>query len=104
MRSTCIILSALISLGILCQAQSSRPIPDGLRHAKELNASLPVPNSQVPVDAMALKHDAEELSNLAASVPTDVQSVSKGLISKDLIQKLKQIEKLSKRLRNQLDR
>jgi len=79
-------------------------MPDGLRHAQELNASLPVPASRSSFDAAALRRDAEDLAKLAASVPPDIQNAGKGLLSKDLIQKLKQIEKLSKHLRSELDR
>jgi hypothetical protein len=49
-----------------------------------------------------MRGEAEQLASLAASVPPDVQNANKGLMSKDLIQKLKQIEKLSKHLRSEL--
>jgi hypothetical protein len=49
-----------------------------------------------------LKHDAEELAALAESVPSDVDQTTKGLLPKDLREKLKRIEKLAKQLRSQL--
>jgi len=49
-----------------------------------------------------LQHDADDLARTAQSIPTDVASVRQGMLPKDVIQKLKQIEKLSKRLRGEL--
>jgi hypothetical protein len=54
------------------------------------------------VDATQLQREADELSSLAKSIPTDIQSVTKGTLPKDLLEKLKRIEKLSKRLRGEL--
>jgi hypothetical protein len=43
------------------------------------------------------------LARTAESIPADVVSVRKGVLPKDTMEKLKQIEKLSKRLRSQLN-
>ena len=51
---------------------------------------------------MKLDEEAEELARLAQSVPEDVGQIAQGKISKDFIEKLKRIEKLSKRLRGEL--
>jgi hypothetical protein len=50
-----------------------------------------------------MQRDADDLARTAQSIPTDVASVRKGMLPKDIIQKLKQIEKLSKHLRTQLN-
>jgi hypothetical protein len=50
-----------------------------------------------------LHDDARALATAAGSIPADVESVSKGMLPKDILEKLKQIEKLSKRLRNELN-
>jgi len=47
--------------------------------------------------------EAEHLAALAASLPTDVQKANQGAISKDLIPRLEEIEKLSKHLRAELN-
>jgi flagellar motor component MotA len=52
--------------------------------------------------AAKVEHEADELSKLAQSIPPDVQSIAKGMFPKDVVQKLKQIEKLSKHLRSEL--
>ncbi len=53
---------------------------------------------------LKLQHDARELADLSASIPGDVNRVSRGLLPKDVIDKLKRVEKLSKQLRGELTR
>lgn len=105
MRFTAVALSLVFLLVPLSLAQASHPVPAGMRHAQELEAQNEG-TQQAPtrsVDSAGLQRDADQLAQLAASVPTGVQNARKGLLEKDLIQKLKQIEKLSKHLRNQLN-
>jgi hypothetical protein len=51
-----------------------------------------------------LRQDAKELADLSTSVTADIDQVSRGVLPKDVIDKLKRIEKLSKRLRNEITR
>jgi hypothetical protein len=51
-----------------------------------------------------LQREARELSDLAHTVPTDIDKVTHGLLPRDLTEKLKRIEKLSKHLRNEVTR
>ena len=39
---------------------------------------------------------------MAQTIPVDISSIQKGLLPKDTVEKLKQIEKLSKHLRSQI--
>lgn len=55
------------------------------------------------VDFARAQFEADELSRTAQTIPADVISVRKGMLPKDTIQKLKQIEKLSKHLRAELN-
>ena len=55
------------------------------------------------LDPEKLQRDADELARMSQSIPSDVASVRKGMLPKDVIEKLKQIEKLSKRLRTELN-
>jgi hypothetical protein len=50
----------------------------------------------------AIHHDATDLSALSASLQTDLEQLQKGLLTKDLAEKLKKIEKLSKKLRQEV--
>ena len=52
--------------------------------------------------AMQVLQDADDLARIAQTIPPDVAGIQKGLLPKDMIEKLKQIEKLSKQLRKQL--
>ena len=54
------------------------------------------------LDLLQLQKEADDLARTAQTIPTDMASVRQGKLPKDIIQKLKQIEKLSKRLRGEL--
>ena len=53
---------------------------------------------------MELRREASQVLELSKSIQSDLESVSRGLLPKDTIDKLKKIEKLSKHLRNQIER
>ena len=64
---------------------------------------MPPPiHQQSSVDFEKLKSDSDELVVLSQSIHSGIDSVQKGMLPKDLIEKLKQMEKLSKRLRSEL--
>lgn len=96
-------LAVMLVLSLPCVAQNSRTLPPQMRHAQELQAQNESTDSR-PVDAQALAREADELATLAASIQPDVHNLSHGVLAKDLAQKLKQIEKLSKHLRSELTR
>ena len=52
------------------------------------------------VDLQELKKDADELAELSRTIPADVEAISRGVISGDLHERLKRIEKLSRKLRD----
>jgi hypothetical protein len=54
------------------------------------------------IDLVKLQQEADDLARTAQTIPTDVAGVRKGMLPKDVIAKLKRIEKLSKRLRSEL--
>jgi hypothetical protein len=83
------------------------PIPPGTRQADQAEAqtqkNIPPPITQPPhFDIAKLRQNADDLSRIAQTIPPDVASLQKGLLPKDMIEKPKQIEKLSKELRKQL--
>jgi len=100
------IFISLFSLTALSVSQESRRVPRGIREAdKAVIASernIPPPQSTAPRNHQHLEQDADELARLAGSIPADIEKVHHGLLPADLKEKLKQIEKLSKRLRNGL--
>jgi hypothetical protein len=77
-----------------------------MRHAQELekqNESVSPPPVHRSVNPVTLENQASQLADLAASMPKAVQNANQGVLDKDLIQRLKRIEKLAKQLRSQLD-
>jgi len=97
------LLLSILSMALLCAAQY-QPVPAGTRHAQELEMqNESTSNPPTPVDPAALRREAEQLAALAASLPRDVQKANQGVLAKDLIPRLKEIEKLSKHLRNELN-
>jgi hypothetical protein len=107
---TLILLGTLLITATTGSAQDVRPagVPPGAVQAgqAESKAERDIP-PPVPVkhslDLAKLQQEADELSKLAQSIPPDVADIRKGMLPKDVTQKLKQIEKLSKQLRGQLN-
>jgi hypothetical protein len=88
--------------------QSAKPIPPGIREADQLPGPADVPPINRPSSDRALpgvmRDQARELALLAQTVPADVSQLTSGTLPKDLSEKLKRIEKLSKTLRSELAR
>lgn len=59
--------------------------------------------AQRPIDLVKLQQEADDLARTAQTIPTDMAGVRQGTLPKDIIEKLKRIEKLSKRLRSELN-
>ena len=104
--------SALLSLPILLSVLSAtspqqKPKypspPPPLSAAPESTAPAKPTTLRKHLDLIQLQNEADDLARTAQTIPTDVGSVRKGMLPKDMIQKLKQIEKLSKRLRSELN-
>jgi hypothetical protein len=101
-----ILLFALLLSASAAFAQGPIP-PDGQvqadRAERDFEKSIPPPiHHQSSLDFTKVKGDADELVALSQSIHSGVDNVGKGMLPKDLVDKLKQIEKLSKRLRNEL--
>ncbi|HEX6820503.1 MAG TPA: hypothetical protein VF123_00505 [Candidatus Sulfotelmatobacter sp.] len=54
------------------------------------------------LDLEQAQREADELARIAQTVPADMTKIREGMLPKDAIEKLKQIEKLSKHLRSQM--
>jgi LAS superfamily LD-carboxypeptidase LdcB len=87
-------------------AQEAKRVPKGIREAdkaeEQSEKSIPPPQVSTHRNQQQLQQDAKELAKLAESIPTDIEQVSRGVLPKDLSARLKKIEKLSKRLREEL--
>ena len=105
MRSASV-LSSLLFLFLLSATtqttKSNYPTPPEPLN-KEDQASQSSPSIAQRIDLARVQKEADDLARTAQTIPADVVSVRKGMLPKDTIQKLKQIEKLSKRLRTELN-
>jgi hypothetical protein len=73
---------------------------DPENHGQPKTQSTPTPGRHP--DMSQAEREADDLSRMAQTIPADVAKVKEGMLPKDVIEKLKQIEKLSKRLRNDI--
>jgi hypothetical protein len=106
--------SLLAVLLVLCASTIGQSIPPGAPtpHAADIPVVIvpnaPIQGSQRPrtgnVNPQELRREASQVLELSRSIQSDFESVSRGLLPKDTIDKLKKIEKLSKHLRNQIER
>lgn len=92
-------------LSTLAVAQSSHHFPTPPPSMDPDNAQTPTSDSQIKlrVDYTKLQKDADDLARQAQSIQSEVASVRQGMLPKDVLEKLKQVEKLSKRLRTELN-
>ncbi len=104
------LFGTLLLIAAAASAQDVRPagVPPGAVQAGQAEAKaardLPPPvGAKRSLDLSKLTQEADELSKLAQTIPLDVSAISRGILPKDVTQKLKQIEKLSKQLRAQLN-
>jgi len=102
-----VIILFLATASVAAPAQST-PIRPGIRQADQAEAqtekNLPPPsNARTRIDLAKVSQEADELVRIAQTIPPDVASIQRGVLPKDVLEKLKQIEKLSKRLRSELE-
>jgi hypothetical protein len=78
------------------------------RNAMWVNRDIrPEPPRNADLQAARIKEihqDAEQLSLLNAALQSDLQQLQKGMLPKDLADNLKKVEKLSKKLRQEVAR
>jgi hypothetical protein len=89
-----------VSVAALAQKNMSPPPPSMDPNIKT-GPNQPVIEKRI--DLVEVQREADVLARTAQSIPSDVANVSKGMLPKDVIEKLKQIEKLSKHLRVELN-
>src|SRR5579864_973418 len=102
--SSLILISPCLFLASIANSGQHRPVPPGLHDGeKEINKPLdpPLLATRGP-NPVKLKQEANELAQLSAGLPSDLAHVAQGQLPKDLVDKLKRIEKLAKHLRNEL--
>jgi hypothetical protein len=99
-----------IPLLLLCLTISAQQMPQGAPLPPVIGPAPDIPpiTNDVPrratprIDPSALQRESKELVDLSQSTQSDIEALRRGLLSKDLVDKLKRIEKLSKQLRNEI--
>ncbi len=104
MRTSTLLFAFLLSSSLTFAQHNG---PTGQRQADraedQFEKSVPPPiHQQSSVDLAKLKSDADELVVLSQSIHSGIGDVEKGMLPKDLAEKLKQLEKVSKKLRSEL--
>lgn len=100
--ATCLLI--LLALSLATAQAKGTPIPPGMREAQKHAVPLEAPPqaAQRRTDPVQLQHEAQELAELANSIPPAIDQVNRGLLPKEIVDKLKRIEKLSRHLRGEL--
>jgi hypothetical protein len=93
-------------IGVVLIAVSLRSQNVNTMHPEEIQVQRhPSPDDvRARVANLQLQRDSKELAELCASVSSDMDGLKQGLLSQDLLEKLKRVEKISKRVRDQLTR
>lgn len=105
MKRSSLLFLPLLLVALCSHAFQGKPsMPTPPEPLDQSNAAKP-PNQPTitrHVDMAHVQEEAAALARTAQTIPADVASVRQGLLPKDVVQKLKQIEKLSKHLRSEL--
>jgi hypothetical protein len=97
--STRFVLSLAILLSVPAVCQQGMPTPMG----RPIQWQQPGPKVSPEQRARGIQQEAHDLSELSSSIQDDLQKLQKGMLSKDLHNKLKKLEKLAKRLREDVE-
>jgi hypothetical protein len=102
-----LLATLILSTASASAGAQSAPIRPGIRQADQAETqtdkNIPPPSTtQAKINLAKIGQEADELSSIAQTIPADVAIVRNGMLPKEVLQKLRQIEKLSKHLRSQL--
>ncbi len=102
-RTLLLCLLAVACFGPSATTQQSKEAPGKLEIAKHpLVLESPIGPQAQKLDPAKLREEADELARLSQSVPPDIGQIAQGKFPRDLPDKLKRIEKISKHLRAEL--
>jgi hypothetical protein len=100
------LLLFLLTVPAVCQRGSVQARINQSVAQQQQHLNQVPPPAQLDVRAArieALQQDANELSTLSASVQSDLLKLQRGVFVKDLADNLKKMEKLSKKLRKEME-
>jgi len=89
---------------LMAAMQTHMPTRHGdVAHLQSEEQTEAIAQSKIKLDPAQLQRESQELLELSQSLQGDIESVNKGLMPKDMIDKLKRIQKLAKHLRGELE-
>jgi hypothetical protein len=101
-----VVFMVLLLLAASAAPQTSRPLPPAQVAANQATRQAekvePPANPTRTMSADDVLQQADELASLAQQVRADTLQATRGVLAKDMKDKLKRIEKLSKKLREEL--
>jgi len=97
-----LVLVSLLVLVIPALTQQSKLYPQFDNRMLDVRPEPPRDLDLQAARLQAMQHDVQELFSLSATLQSDLQRLQKGMLSKELGQHLKRIEKLSKKVRQEV--
>jgi hypothetical protein len=97
-----LVVAVIVSVATASPQTGSHHFPTPPESMDPQHAKAASPSLKRHTDFTEVEKEADELARTAQTIPADVASIRKGMLPKDALEKLKQIEKLSKRLRTEL--
>lgn len=101
-----VLLVSLLTLSAFAQRTTLSPQLPGRNWSlgPEIRPEPPSESDLRAVRIQAIRNDAEQLSVLSGSLQSDLQQFQKGVLPRGFSETLKKVEKLSKRLREEMAR
>ncbi|HZQ70850.1 MAG TPA: hypothetical protein VFA68_20150 [Terriglobales bacterium] len=100
---TCLLVLLAVSFAGAQHAHRSYPSPPEPAQKTATTSAPATTQTRRAADPLQLQREAREMLELSQSVQLEIDSLTRGLLPKDLSDKLKRIEKLSKHLRSQVE-
>jgi hypothetical protein len=97
-----LVLVSVLFLAAPALTQQSKIYPGSHYEMADVRPEPPRDLDLQAAHAQEVRKDIQELSSLSAALQTDLVQLQKGMRSKDLGQHLKRIEKLSKKVRQEV--
>jgi len=97
-------LLLLVTVPLFCQQGAVQPRVDQWvwSRGKPMRPDSPPELDTNAILIRTIQHDATELSSLNAALQSNLHDLQKGMMPKDLAENLKKVEKLSKKLRQEV--
>jgi hypothetical protein len=107
--SRCYLGTVVLGFGMQGAGQSvppNAPVPRSAADTPVMMAPTPPSTSTTvrrsQVDPIELQREAKQIVDVSQSLRSDIADVNRGVLTNEMIEKLKRIEKLSKQLRGQI--